>query len=168
MPVIVQACRPPLPGSNGVSAARQGPTDSGAAVSDEFSRRTIPVTRGAPGNEEKRRVSVLPPALYEHISWSAPRTLVQNGSAADAMIESPTLPQPGRHRAVTAAAGAAGGHRPPRADAILSGAPAATARRGRVAPLPWPARAGETRQYAQQNAHRRLPPGGNAGRRRPR
>lgn len=69
MLVIVPACRRPVLWQQR-RFRLQGPTDSGAGVSKEFSCRTIPVTRGA-WHEEKRPDLCFLPAQYEHISWFA-------------------------------------------------------------------------------------------------
>src|SRR5690606_26647870 len=87
-----------------------------------------------------------------------------NGFACNAMNASQTLLQTERTRAFVAAAGAAGRLLFVRATSKYSGVLARTAHVFRADPRLRPsARAGETRQNAQQNAHRCHPPGGDAG-----
>jgi hypothetical protein len=149
---------PPTPclGSNGVMAA-DGPTGPGADVSDEF-LQGISGDAGTPG---VRKTAGRTPCRLCTSTLAGPscRTLVQNGSACNAMIESLTMFQPGKNRAVSAAAGADGRLRMRIADTLLSGAAARTSQRSRViSRLPSSARAGETRHNAQQNAYRCVSP----------
>ena len=132
-------------------------------------RRGAPVARGPCRKQIRPEDEGSVPALREQISWSGLPGLGSKGSARQGMA-SAIMERSARHRAGSAAGGTAmtlrHAHCQPRADAI-SGIPTG-ARRRSFSPALRSAAAGGKRYNAQQNACRRLPPGGNQGCRRSR
>jgi len=110
------------------------------------------------------------PVREERNSWPALRVegwrMVPQGHA---MPQRELLARTGSTRAMMAASGPVGAAGGAPADRRLSGRQGCklSARGPRWSASALPA-AGETKNNAEQNAYRRLPPGGNAGRRRPR
>ena len=144
-------------------------TCDGGKVGPYGFRQGAPVARSPCRKQIRPEDEGSAPALREQISWSGHPGLGSKGSARQGMA-SAIMERSARHRAGSAAGGTAmtlgHAHVQPRADAI-SGIPTGERRRS-FSPALRSAAAGGKRYNAQQNACRRLPPGGNQGCRRSR
>jgi hypothetical protein len=123
---------------------------------------------GNPLCEENDRNSCFWSALYEQTSWSGDTGLWLNRfPPVHAMIAGATK-NSGSSRAVSAAGGRFSAPIGLLADIALSGTGSIRPPQRMTMRLPRHSAVGETGYYAQQDADRRLPPGGNAGCRHPR
>ena len=127
--------------------------------------------RGVCGNvnpdvEENGRNDNSAPALYEQTAGPVFRALVQMVPQGYAMASGAIMERSAGYRAGSAAGGTAMASRQRPADANMSGMQRLTGSERRISPLPGSlAASGGKRNNAQQDANRRLPPGGNTGRR---
>ena len=132
--------------------------------------KVIPVARNPSREENGRNSQISAPAQYEQSSWSGLSGLwfkmVPQGYT---MASGAIMERSADNRATMAAGGTAMALRQWPADAIVSGTTHSPGswRRGTSLALRLAA-AGGKRNNAQQNADRRLPPGGNTGCRSPR
>lgn len=147
---------PPLP-----KAAPVAISDTAKLVTEDFVRTLrwhgAPVARNTAGRQRSA------PARYEHTRWSGYSGLRFKTFRQRRMGSSTIMERSARNRAASAAGGTAMTERRLRADKFSG--PRSGTRRGIVSLALRSAAAGGKRYYAQQDAGRLLPPGGNTGRR---